>query len=339
MKTFYWEKLSDKELLKLRIKDLGLELEHSDVYPAIQKVLGDLRARDLDFHPRVYIGDEWFSPDGYSAVAIPFFLLHPRLRKIEYSMMHECEGEEREEFEKLFRHELGHVFDHAFHVSRRKLWQKHFGSNKKPYTPNNYRPMPYSKNFVHNINDQYAQCHPDEDFAETFAVLVDPKSDWKKRYKGWGALRKLHYVEKLCREFAGVYVSPARGRMLSDAAHLSSSLETYYHRKRKEFEDDFPEFYDTDLLKIFRVGEYLTRYNSASRHLRKHKKLLIHELSQWTGERKIVIASIIDDLVFRARELRLIVCKDEHRTNLEVSLFLSTLLTNYRLTGRFKKVA
>lgn len=339
MRDYAWCDLTDKELLKVRIKDLGLTLEDSDILGWISDVMAELAVKDLDLQPRLYIGDEWFSPDGYNAIAIPFFLLHPRLRKLERNLMIECEGDDEFYFKKLFRHEMGHVFDHAFKVSRRKLWQKHFGSNKKPYTPHAYRPMPYSKGFVQNITEQYAQSHPDEDFAETFAVWLNPNSDWKAIYKGWGALKKLQYVDKLCREFAGVYAPPPRGRMLSEARHLNSTLETYYSRKMREFEDDSPDFYDSELLKVFRPGEYITRYNSAARFLRNNRKQIVDHLSIWTKERKVIINELVSDLVDRSHELKLIVSQSEKDILLQISTFLATLLTNYRLTGRFKKLS
>ena len=52
-----------------------------------------------------------------------------------------------------------------------------FGAPATPY-PEYYTPKPYSKSFVHHLDHWYAQSHPDEDFAETFAVWLDPESMW-----------------------------------------------------------------------------------------------------------------------------------------------------------------
>src|SRR5690606_15239489 len=106
-----WTQLSDGELMKVRIKDLGLRLETSVVYPWIKEVLKEVSAKGLLFQPRIYFGDEWFSPDGVAAVAVPFFLATPRLQQIEKKMMLDCEGDSKSYFKKLFRHELGHAFD------------------------------------------------------------------------------------------------------------------------------------------------------------------------------------------------------------------------------------
>ena len=39
-----------------------------------------------------YLSDEWFTPDGATAIAIPFYLAHPRLAKLEEAQMLEIEG-------------------------------------------------------------------------------------------------------------------------------------------------------------------------------------------------------------------------------------------------------
>ncbi|MGA0163725.1 MAG: putative zinc-binding metallopeptidase [Bdellovibrionota bacterium] len=338
--------LNENEILKLRIKDLPLHLEASDVYPWVQEVLHELEAKSLNFRPRIYFGDEWFSPEGQNAIAVPFFLAHKKLRQLEKKMMLECEGDTEESFKRLFRHELGHAFDHAFGVSRRKSWQKIFGSNKKPYTPESYRPRPYSKNFVRNISETYAQAHPDEDFAETFACWLDPQSDWRNKYKSWGALKKLVFVDKLCGEFKNRVAPPAKGKMLCDARYLQSNLERYYQRKRKAFEDDYPDFYDKDLVQIFAqipsksfIPTTGTALIKASSFMRKQRRDILKTISLWTKERKITISKIYDKLIDRANELDLVLSKDIHQTSIELTAFLSTLVSHYRFTGHFKRQA
>jgi hypothetical protein len=338
--------LNEEEIFKLRIQDLPLHLESSDVYPWIQEVFQELAEKGLNLRPRIYFGDEWFSPEGQNAVAVPFFLAHKKLRQLEKKMMLECEGDSEESFKRLFRHELGHAFDHAFGVSRRKSWQKIFGSNKKPYAPESYRPRPYSKNFVRNISETYAQAHPDEDFAETFACWLDPESDWKNKYKNWGALKKLVFVDKLCSEFKGRLAPPAKGRMLCDARYLRSNLARYYQRKRKTFEDDYPDFYDKDLTRIFAqipaksfIPNIGTPLVMASSFMRKQRREILKTLSLWTRERKITISQIYDKLIDRAEDLELVLSKDFYQTSIEMTAFLSTLVSHYRFTGHFKRQA
>ena len=119
-----------------------------------------------------YLGDEWFSPAGSPAIAIPFYLAHPRLKTLEMHQMLQVEGGTPEWCQQLLRHESGHAIDHAYRFSSRDDWHAVFGSPETEYSPETYQPRPYSKGFVRNLPNWYAQAHPDEDFAETFAVWL-----------------------------------------------------------------------------------------------------------------------------------------------------------------------
>ena len=333
-----WTTLNDDALLKWRIKDLQLDWRASPVESLVNQILNELKAHELLFQPRIYLGDEWFSPSSISAVAIPFFLAHPRLKLLEKRLMLECEGETENDFKKLFRHELGHAFDHAFLVSKRKPWRRIFGSPTEDYHPESYRPRPYSRNYVQNIPRWYAQSHPDEDFAETFAVWLDPESNWQERYRGWGALKKLEYVDKLCKELRGVVKAEPRGRMISDAKTLTTTLQRHYDLKRKNFAEEYPDFYDEDLLKIFVAANSEDGVQvSAYEFMRSIRKELITTVSLWTGERKVNISGLIQRLISRCRELSLHLRYDEKKSLLLVSSFLTTLVTHYLFTGHFRR--
>jgi hypothetical protein len=335
--TINWNEISDSDLLDLRIKDLGLRLEESDIFSRVNEVLLELKTKNLSLHPRVYLGDEWFSPEGLNAVAIPFYLAHPRLRALEKKLMMDCEGEAAPDFKALLRHELGHAFDHSFKISRRRSWVQTFGSPKKAYRPETYRPRPYSKNFVQNIGRWYAQAHPDEDFAETFAVWLKPEEDWRETYRGWGALKKLSYIERLARSLSGKSAGPSRGRMISDANSLRSTLRHYYDRKRKLFAEDLPDFYDKDLRQIFLCAPQVENRSSAAQFLRKNRKAFIASMSQWTGERKSIVSEIFNRLTRRCEELKLYLPEDRAKLLLDISAFLATLVSHYLFTGRFRR--
>jgi hypothetical protein len=333
-----WHRLSDEQLLKLRFKDLRLRLDDPQIQVWLQQVAEELGQNGLALSPRFYLGDEWFSPDGEIAIAIPFFLSHPRLQDLERAQMLDCEGDDKEEFLRLLRHEMGHVFDHAFKVSRRRSWQKIFGSNKKPYDPENYRPRAYSKNYVHNIANDYAQAHPDEDFAETFAVWLDPHSNWRTRYRGWGALKKLEYVDQLAKEFVNHPVAPSKSRMPYDATKLSSTLGNYYSKRKKRLAFETPKFFDADLLKIFQASTSDSGpTETAFRFLQRNKRVLIQSLSFWSREKKYVIEQLYSRLQKRARELELRVPTDSTALRTELVAWLSSTLVNYRLTGKWSR--
>ena len=209
-----WEGWDDERLLDVRMCDLGLRLRGSFVEPFLRQVRRELRQRGLRLRPHFWLSDEWFCPDGVAGVAIPFYLAHPRLARLEQAQMLEVEGGTPDWCLRILRHEVGHALENAYGLRRRKRRIQLFGRSSEKY-PEDYAPRPYSKSFVVHLEAGYAQSHPDEDFAETFAVWLTPGSDWARRYAGWKALRKLEYVDALMREIAGQEprrAGPARGR-------------------------------------------------------------------------------------------------------------------------------
>src|SRR5438046_5180032 len=242
-----WASLSDQELLERRISKLGLRLEGTAVEPFIRQLYDELSAHGLVFHPPCYIGDEWFVPIGIPAIFIPFFLVHDRLRTLERTMMLEVEGETPEWFMKLMRHEAAHAYSYAFQLQRKKKWQQTFGQTSDEETPSFYRPRPFSRSYVVHLDDWYAQAHPDEDFAETFAIWLTPELDWRKRYAGWKALQKLEYIDDLMRPLAGKPPPQTQLYRVAEYNCLNLKLKTYYARKRKFYEDTYLGFCDVDL--------------------------------------------------------------------------------------------
>src|ERR1043166_1872524 len=179
-----WVGLSDEELLDIRMCDLGLTIEGTDLEARIAQLNAELDARGLTFRPYYWLSDEWFTPDGIPGIAIPFYLAHARLAKLEFAQMLEVEGSDPIEALRILRHEAGHAIDNAYALRRRPRRRRLFGSPGIEY-PEYYTPKPYSKSYVQHLDHWYAQSHPDEDFAETFAVWLDPDSMWPTRYAGW----------------------------------------------------------------------------------------------------------------------------------------------------------
>ncbi|HEX3344912.1 MAG TPA: putative zinc-binding metallopeptidase, partial [Polyangiaceae bacterium] len=247
-----WPSLRDDELLAVRIRDLGVRIEGSELEPRIAKLYSELEERGIRVRPPCYLGDEWFSPDGVPAIALPFYLAHPRLKALELHQMMEVEGGTPEWCAQLLRHECGHAVDHAYRFSARRKWRAVFGSPDVDYEPETYRPRPYSRGFVRHLPNWYAQAHPDEDFAETFAVwLAGPAEEWRERYRGWKALEKLEYVHELMREATRKPPAVTGGRWRSEASKMRSTLARYYAARRKLWAEDQPGFYDRDLRRMF----------------------------------------------------------------------------------------
>jgi hypothetical protein len=330
-----WTSLKDEDLLKLRICDLELKIEESDLVDRV----AELEARKLDFKPQIYLGDEWFSPEGMLAISIPFYLAHPRLKELEQRMMFEVEGGTPEGCAKLLRHEAGHCFDHAFRFSKRPKWRELFGSPDQEYAPETYHPKPYSKGFVRHLDNWYAQAHPDEDFAETFAIWLTPGIDWKKSYKAWpGAYKKLSYVDRIANEVCHKIPIREKGLLPFQAARMKSTLAKYYAKRKKENATDYPDFYDGDLRRIFNGDPSLSKRDfSAAKFMQKKRKEMIDSVAYWTGERKLPIEALVRKLIDRSDKLELRLGRTHADTHLQLSAYLATLVTHYLFTGKFKR--
>ena len=331
-----WQSLKDEELLKLRICDLEVKIEGSELEPRIEQLKNELAARGVSLRPDCYLGDEWFSPEGVPAIAIPFYLAHPRLKQLEVHQMMEAEGGTPEWCLMLLRHECGHALDHAYKFSTEKEWQEIFGSPDTEYTPETYRPRPYSRSFVQHLPNWYAQAHPDEDFAETFAVWLSMTPEgWRAHYKGWKALEKLEFVDRLMQGAANRPRAVKRGRRISEARKLRKTLDRYYAQRRKLYAEDFPDFYDADLRTIFRNED--PGAESAAKVMRRHRTALVESIVQWTGQRKYTVSMLVRRLIRRCQELKLSAPKDPARANFELAAYLAALVTNHMYTGRFKR--
>ena len=336
MEVADWTSLSDEQLLERRISNLGLRLEGTALEALIRQLYDELTARGLVLRPPCHIGDEWFVPVGIPAIFIPFFLVHDRLRALERSMMLEVEGGSREWFMKLIRHEAAHAYSYAYHLPRKKKWQQTFGRTSREATPDFYQPRPFSRSYVVHLDDWYAQSHPDEDFAETFAVWLTPGLDWRARYAGWKALQKLQYVDELMRSLAGQPPRFLPEYRVADHDCLNLKLKTYYARKRKLYEDTYPDFYDKDLRQLFSAADGPGRI-TASAYLRRRRRRLLNSVCQWTNEKKFRVNKLLARLIERCDQVDLHVLNDDPQQDFRVTSFITTLVMNYLFTGKFKR--
>ena len=326
--------LSDEDLLGMRICDLKLKISGTELESRIEKFYAELAAKNISFKPICYLGDEWFCPEGSATIAIPFYLAHPRLKKLEEKMMLEVEGGTEDWCMRLLRHEMGHVLNHTYLLEKDKPWQKLFGPTELEYSES-FRARPYSRRFVRHLEGYYAQSHPEEDFAETVAIWLTPDLDWKQQYKDWKALDKLQFVDALMGRLAGkppLVFSKAR---MSEASRLRSRLALYYKRRRKIYAQDFPEFFDADLHKLFVDAAAAPENERAATFLRRSRKLILNAVSEWTGEPKFTLNNLLRALTERCAELDLRLRTQS--AGIEVTAFLATLAAHYRLTGKFKE--
>ncbi|MGE3332398.1 MAG: putative zinc-binding metallopeptidase [Rhodospirillaceae bacterium] len=300
-----WQTLSDDALLKVRLKDLRVRFEGTWLEQCLDNLYSELEQRGIRLKPHAWISDEWFSvPKDTPGIAIPFYLTHPRLMRLERKMVLEVEGGTVRECMRILRHEAGHVIQQLYQLQRRRRWQQLFGKSSAKY-PRHYEPNPRSKNYVQHLRLWYAQSHPDEDFAETFAVWLSPRSAWRKRYVGWPALKKLEYMDELMTEVADMKPRPMRRLRIDPISRLGETLAQHYERKRAYYRADFPRTYDRDLHRIFSADPADRKAPTAASFIRDNRAKLRPLISKWTGEYQLTLDAVIDRMIARCRELRL----------------------------------
>ena len=317
-----WENLPDEEILKIRVRDLGLQISGTVLEAYIGQLYSELEDCGIGFRPGCYLADEWLCPDRVPMIGIPFCLAHPRLKRIEQKMMLEVEGGTEEECMKLLRHECGHALNYAYYLYKRTRWRQLFGPFTASYK-SAYPAKPYSRRYVVHLADNYAQCHPDEDFAETFAVWLTPGSNWQERYRNWPALKKLQYVDSLALKIGDLRPDNHAREMPWAAARMISTLAAHYERKRKCLGDDFPGYYDPGLLGLFGPSRDGATPVTAAAFLRSHRRHIIKSVSQWTGQRKYDISELLAKLCRRCRALGLHVHESEEEMTIAVTAFVT----------------
>lgn len=330
-----WAERSDEELLGLRFCDLGLRIDGTDLEKHIRVVQHELKERNLNFKPHFWLSTEWFTPDGVPGVAIPFYLAHPRLVQLEKNLMLTAEGSTAESCLKILRHEVGHAIDNAYRLHRRADWRKTFGSSSQKY-PDFYQPRPHSRSYVMHIEYWYAQAHPAEDFAETFAVWLAPGSQWRQRYEKWPALKKLKYVDRLMNEIAGK-TPPVQSHKQAEPIYRSKlTLREHYDDKRDRYGTDYPDFYDRDLRKLFSDKPEFAENESAAVFLRRARPHLRRLAARWTGAYQYTIDQVLKEMIGRCRELNLRLNRPPQQTEIEATVLLAVQTMNYIHDGRHR---
>ncbi len=334
MPTYKWAKLPDPQLLDIRLRDLGLRIEGTWIEECLEDLYAELARRELIFRPHAWLSSEWFVPDAVPGIAVPFYLAHPRLMALERRQMLEVEGGTRPEMMQILRHECGHAFDLAYGLWRERRWRELFGNRSQPY-PEHYRPNPASRRFVLHLRLYYAQSHPAEDFAETFAVIVGSRgAGWKKKYAGWPALRKLEYVDDLVDRLRG---KPPRRRSRErreSLATLNMTLREYYADKRSRYTVSYPDIYDGDLRRLFSDDPKHAGNETASHFLRRNRAEIRKLVSNWTGEFQFTLEQVLKDMIGRSRELKLRAAGPERKLKMDFAVLLTVKTMEFHYSRR-----
>lgn len=329
-----WASYSDEELLQLKLKDVAINVKDTSLWPYVEKLYSELDRKGLShFRPNVWISDEWFTPDGYKGIAIPFYLTHCRLADLENKMLYEVEGGTPRWFMQLLRHECGHAIDNAYKLRRKRKRQQVFGKSTTPYH-DYYSPKPFSKNYVVHLDSWYSQSHPDEDFAETFAVWLDPRSKWRREYKDWGAIKKLNYMDELMKSISNEKPVINHRRTCDSIFQINKTLKDHYEERKKYYGLDYPDIYDVHLYKLFSAKVDAENFMKATEFIKKVRKEVRKTVSPWTGVYQYTIDQLLEEIIKRVSHLDLNLRYSFDKTKLQFISMISILTMEYIHSGK-----
>lgn len=340
--------IDEQDLLKVRICDLPITIPGTWLEECVSQLYQELADKGLTlFRPECYLAEEWLTPENEPVIGIPFYLAHPVLTKLEKKMMLEAEGDTKAWCMKLLRHEAGHAICYAYHLNKKRSWQNMFGSSSQDYG-DTYRYQPYSKRFVRHLDGFYAQYHPDEDFVETFAVWLTPEANWQEYYKNWKAIEKLRFVDGLMKGIDGKPPLVIKGKKYWNANSLKATLANFYKKKRSLVEEDFPDFHDRQLAKVFKAldpadykefkkhAKHDKELMDAASFLRKFQEPIVYSVARTTGEHRYIVNDLLKTIIRRCRQLNMIIPETETMAAFLISTYVTSLIMNYVHTGWFR---
>jgi hypothetical protein len=320
-------------VLDKKVSELGLRVEGSPVEKYVHQLYHELERRGFrKFKPVCYLTDEWGCPDQQPVLGIPFYLADPKLRKLESAV---DKLEDERQIMMYMRHEAGHVFNYAYRLYTTPEWRRLFGPFYRAYR-DDYTPVPFSKKFVRHIEGWYAQKHPDEDFAETFAVWLTPRSPWRRQYKGWPAMQKLRYVERVARAVADVEPIVNTGEVDITPADISDTVAQFYERAAQERQARIDLALDAHLGKIF-LDRRRKESKPAADIVTRHKPELIDNITYWTGVQRPIIRGLIESICRNCERMKLWgELGEEPRYLVELTALATVLAMNFLTRGRFE---
>ena len=323
------------ELLSRKISELSLVIPGTRLEALILQLYQELESADISFRPKTYLSDEWGCPQGVPVIGIPFYLADPKLAGLE-GQLTDIEAENEAEVMMYLRHEAGHAFNYAYRLYIKPGWRRLFGRFSRPYKEK-YQPHPFSVRFVHNIPGWYAQKHPDEDFAETFAVWMTPRAQWRKRYKGWGAMKKLLYMERIGKKFSNVEPFVAHGTADITVEQMYVTVADFYDKAAEQQLSPGDLTLDTDLMDIFNASRRRKKgVRPAIDFLRENRKTITDKVTYWTGVQRPLLKKLMEAIESRVAELKLNVDITGERQHLtELVAYMTALAMNYISRGKF----
>lgn len=321
--------LREAHLWSTPIRDLGLTIKGTRLEPILEEFEQELdHCGFARLKPRFYLSTEWGVPFETIAIAIPFYLAKPELTEEHARRFGHVEGMGRNDVLRYLRHEMGHVVNYAYRLFEDPEWIRLFGPITTPYIEE-YHPKPFSRRYVQHLPGWYAQKHPDEDWAETFAVWMTPGRNWREEYASWAeALAKLTWCDTAVREVQQRDPVSTSAELDEDVGQIAYSIDDLYQHIKLS-DSIFPVELDRSLRTIFeevdqRTGKESTALRPASLLIRRLEGDLMGNTWRWTGHFPERTRILLRHLAERAAAMKLRYPESEETG---VTVALTTIVT------------
>jgi hypothetical protein len=319
------------------LRDLGLSLVGTPLQEVIHEFEAELQQCGLTrVKPHYYLSTEWGVPFGTISIAIPFYLARVDLIQLHAERVGHVEGTSREDVLRYLRHEMGHVINYAYRLYEEAEWRERFGDLNLPYKED-YRPKPFSRRFVRHLPGWYAQMHPEEDWAETFAVWMTPGYDWRTRYARWpGALQKLEYCDRTIAALREREPLVVQQEADEDVGVLTTSLDEFY-RGLVTAGGEFPAGLDEALEEVFQgLSTPPGKGRPAAELIRREERDLIDQIFQWTGHFPERTRLLLRHMAERAEQTGICYSPDREReAAVALAVFVTALAMNHIARGSY----
>jgi hypothetical protein len=333
-------KVQEANLRSRPLRDLGLTIEGTPLAGVIEQFCKELKGRGITrVQPHFYLSTEWGVPFDTISIAIPFYLARVDLTDLHSEEVGFIEGANPTDILRYLRHEMGHVINYAYQLYEQEDWVKHFGAITQPYVEE-YRPLPFSRRFVLHLPGWYAQKHPDEDWAETFAVWMTPGLHWRQAYADWPeALAKLEYCDRtmaeLCqRDPLVTAIDPDE-----DVTSATYSLEELYRSSAEQAKELVGV--EGGLQAIFEQEGHPEHASTAPRKpaaalIRRLERELMANVYRWTGHFPERARVLLRQLARKAEELHQVYPADrEVETAVALTTYVTALAMNHVHGGSY----
>ncbi|MDX2024205.1 MAG: hypothetical protein SF187_28445 [Deltaproteobacteria bacterium] len=318
------------------IRDLGLRIEGTRLESLVAAFRAELVQVGLErVQPRVYLSTEWGVAMGSTAIAIPFYLVDVELTAYHKERVGHLEGFSDADILRYLRHEMGHVVNYAYKLYQREDWTTRFGPISKPYLED-YHPRPFSRSYVRHLPGWYAQKHPDEDWAESFAVWMTPGIDWRTQYKAWPrALEKLEYVGSLVEHIKAKEPETLSDDLDEPVTNLPYSVEQYYEALTDNIEA-VPADLDGLLGSVFPPPQAAEPSREAAALILSLETALLDQVFIWTGHFPERTRALVRQMASHAQSLSLRYAKDDEPAAIVgLTTLICALAMNHVVQGSY----